>query len=588
MSMHEIVYQPDGKRGRFSHNTNLLSAARELGVDVNALCGGAGSCGKCVVKIVNGTDRINEPTLDEVEIIGSERLGEGYRLACCASILGDVVVLVPKESRTGTQRLQSEGLKTTVKVQPFIWRKTEGKTTHVYHGETQIDVLEGEAPIHGFAVDIGSTKLAGYLMDLSTGETLAVTTAMNPQIPYGEDIISRLSYALQGRKEQETLHKVLVDGVNQLLREACAEADTRTENVYDIVFVGNTAMQHFLLDLDPQPLTYYPFTPENTASRDLYSSKFGIGNKNARIHIPPLIAGFVGADCVSAIHATGIHKSEELCFLMDIGTNTEIVVGNRDRMIACSCASGPAFEGAHIRHGMRAASGAIEGVWINPETLEPKIMTISDSEATGICGSGLIDLLSEMLKAGIIDSSGRFNQELKSSRIRKNGEIFGYVVAWEEDSGLNEDIVVSQLDVRELQKGKAAMFSGAHIVMNKFGVSPDEIKNVYMAGAFGTYINRESALNIGMLPDFNLLDIEQVGNAAGTGARMTLLSRSAREEAKAIGENVEYVELATCPDYNQAYLDALMFPHMNLELFPRTTGRLQASNWVLGRVHQRR
>jgi uncharacterized 2Fe-2S/4Fe-4S cluster protein (DUF4445 family) len=585
----EVVFQPDGRRGRFHKRTTVLRAARELGVDINAVCGGVGSCGKCIVKIVQGMGNLSDPTTDEVELLGPESLGEGFRLACRSEIDGHMVVLVPKESRTGTQRLQTEGLDTPVRLEPLVKKQTIDNTTRILYGDEVLETCPSDdVPICGFAVDIGSTKLAGYLMDLSTGGVLSVGTAMNPQIPFGEDIISRLSYALKGWGSRETLHESLVEGIRQMLAEACGKADADPEDVYDLVFVGNTAMQHFLLDLDPTPLTHSPFAPASLEQRDIESASLGLGNPRGRMHFLPLIAGFVGADCVADILATGVHRSDGLCFLIDIGTNTEIVVGNRDRMVACSCASGPAFEGAHVRHGMRAASGAIEGVWIDQESLEPSIKTIDDAEPLGICGSGLIDALSEMLKAGVIDTSGRIRTEVEHHRIRKRGDTSEYVIAWGKETGLKEDIVVSQLDVRELQKGKAAMFSGARIAMDQLGLSPSDIANVYMAGAFGTYINRESAINVGMIPEFSLTDIEQVGNAAGTGARMALLSASAREEAKKIRGKVEYIELAARPDYGQAYTDALLFPHRDLGLFPETVKKLGAANLVLGQIHKRK
>lgn len=584
----EVVFQPDGRRGRFHQRTTVLQAARELSVDINAVCGGAGSCGKCIVKIVQGTENLGDPTTDEVELLGGESLCEGFRLACRSEIFGDAVVLVPKESRTGTQRLQTEGLDTPVRLEPLVRKQTIGDVTRILYGDEVLETRpSNDVPILGFAVDVGSTKLAGYLIDLSTGGVLSVGTAMNPQIPFGDDIISRLSYALKGRGSRKTLHGSLVEGIKRLLSDACGKADADPEDVYGLVFVGNTAMQHFLLDLDPTPLAYSPFKPASLGHRDLESASLGLGNPKGRAHFLPLIAGFVGADCVAAILATGVHRSDELCFLIDIGTNTEIVVGNRDRMVACSCASGPAFEGAHVRHGMRAASGAIEGVWIDQGSLEPSIKTIDDAEALGICGSGLIDALSEMLKSGVIDTSGRIRTEVEYPRIRRRGDISEYVVAWGKETGLNEDIVVSQLDVRELQKGKAAMFSGAQIAMDRLGLSPSDIANVYMAGAFGSYINRESAVNVGMIPEFSLMDIEQVGNAAGTGARMALLSASAREEAKEIRGKAEYIELAASPDYGQVYTDALLFPHRDLGLFPETVKKLGAANMVLGQIHKK-
>jgi uncharacterized 2Fe-2S/4Fe-4S cluster protein (DUF4445 family) len=583
----EVVFQPHGRKARFDHEITALQAARALGVDINSICGGAGSCGKCIVKIVRGRENVGDPTPEEVDHLG-DRLGEGYRLACRSRMMGDVVILVPEESRRAAQRLQSEGLDTPVTLDPSIRRQTTGEATQILCGDTVIDTRPSrDAPIYGFAVDIGTTKLAGYLMNLATGDALSVVTAMNPQIPYGEDIMTRLTYALGGSDQRETLHSSLVEGISQMLADACWKADADPLDVYELVFVGNTAMHHFLLDLDPLPLTRSPFTPKNLGPRDLDSATFDIGNPNGKAHVLPLVAGFVGADCVASILATEVHKSDEPCFLIDIGTNTEIVVGDRGRMVACSCASGPAFEGAHIKDGMRAASGAIEGVWIDPDSLEPNLTTIDEAEPVGICGSGLIDALSEMLKSGIVDTSGKIVTETESPRIRTSGGVPEYVLAWEKDSAIKSDIVVTQLDVRELQKGKAAVFSGAQMALNRLGVHPSEIVNIYMAGAFGTYINSDSAVNVGMIPEFNTMDIQQVGNAAGTGARMALLSRGARMEARNISRRIEYIELATMREYNQAFMDALLLPHRDLSLFPRTVKRLGSARLKYGRMHER-
>jgi len=347
-------------------------------------------------------------------------------------------------------------------------------------------------------------------------------------------------------------------------------------------------MHHFLLDLDPLPLTHSPFTPKNLGPRDLDSANLGIGNPKGNVHVPPLVAGFVGADCVASILATGVHTSDEPCFLIDIGTNTEIVVGDKDHMVACSCASGPAFEGAHIKHGMRAATGAVEGVWIDPDSLEPSLTTIDDAKPVGICGSGLIDALSEMLKSGIVDTSGRIRTEIDDPRIRRSGGVPEYVLAWQRDSALESDIVVTQLDVRELQKGKAAVFSGAQMALNRLGAQPSEIVNIYMAGAFGTYINRDGAVNVGMIPEFNPFDIQQVGNAAGTGARMVLLSKGVRKEARAVSRRIEYIELAMMREYNQSFMDALLLPHRDLSLFPETVKRLDSSRLKYSTLHERK
>ena len=584
----EVVFQPQGRKARFDDKTTVLQAANALGIDINSICGGAGSCGKCVVKILKGIEGFGDPSPEEVDILG-DRLGGNYRLACRSQITGDAAILVPRESWRGAQRLQSEGLETPVTLKPNIRKQKTGEPTQILCGDTVIDTLPtSDPPIHGFAVDVGTTKLAGYLMDLATGDVLAVATAMNPQIEYGEDIMTRLTYAMSGGEQRKALHRALVDGIREMLIDACRKADASPRHVYDLVFVGNTAMHHFLLDLDPFPLTHSPFTPKTLEPRDLDSATLGIGNPRGNVHLLPLVAGFVGADCVASVLATGVHESDEPCFLIDIGTNTEIVVGDKNHMVACSCASGPAFEGAHIKHGMRAASGAIEGAWINQNTLKPNLTTIDDVQPAGICGSGLIDALSEMLKSGIIDTSGKIRTEIDNPRIRRSGGVPEYVLVWEKDAALESDIVVTQLDVRELQKGKAAIFSGAQMALNRLGVKPSEIVNIYMAGAFGTYINHDSAVNVGMIPEFNTLDIQQVGNAAGTGARIALMSKEARVEAWNISRSIEYIELATLREYNQAFMDALFLPHKDFSLFPETMKRLGSSRVKYGTSHGRR
>ena len=585
--VHEIVFQPDGKRGKIQQGTTVLQAARELGIDINAICGGVVSCGKCIVKIQQFIENLSEVTTEEKKILGPEMITRGYRLACCTRIQGRTSVLIPKESRTGSQRLQTEGLDTPIRLEPVIniQRNSDGPDSVLFEGE-KIGDLPANTGVYGFAVDIGSTKLAGFLVNLENGKVLGVESMMNPQITFGEDIITRLTYAMRDQKSQESIQESVLNGVRSILGKACGKANISTEEVYDFVFVGNSVMQHFLLNIDPNPLARAPFMPVDLSHRDLASRSINLGNMNGRAHVLPLVAGFIGADCIAATLSTGIHRADKPSFMIDIGTNTEIVLGNKDRLIAASCASGPAFEGAHIKNGMRASTGAIEGVWIDPESLDPDIKTIDDAPPVGLCGSGIIDALAEMLKTGIMDTSGRIRPQ-DHPRVRRRGKILEYVVAWNHESESNDDIVITQRDIRELQKGKAAMFAGAKTLMDRMSLSPKEILNVYMAGAFGTYIERESAITIGMIPEFNLASIEQVGNAAGTGARMALISKAARREAQMIRDKVEYVELATDPNYQKAYLDAMMFPHKNLTLFPQTMRKLREEKVAISKFHER-
>jgi len=622
----EVVFQPDGRRGKMKPGATILQAANRLGIDITSICGGGASCGKCVVRVDAEAGKVSEPTTKEKEVLGEEGLKKGYRLACGARVLGNLVVVVPDESRTGHQRLQVEGLRTYVDFEPLVRKQyvnlneftlgdddsradalltvlqteygsrcqsyghqalrklpsalKEGGlcvTATILYEREIIDVEPHSTTdrIYGFAVDVGTTKMAGYLVDLNTGALVGVDSKMNPQIPFGEDIISRITYAMRGPEEHARLHDVLVEGVNEMLGEVCGETGARLHEVYEIVLVGNTAMHHFLMGLDPSPLARSPFTPTIRDPMDVWVSETGLkANPGGNVHVLPVIAGFVGADCVAGILATEVYKSDELCFLIDIGTNTEIVIGSQERMTACSCASGPAFEGAHIKDGMRAAIGAIEKAWIDPDTLELGYQTIDHAKPKGLCGSGLIDVLSGMLKAGVMDTSGRIRREVEHPRVRVQGGVPEFVVAWGGESATDREIVVSQLDIRELQKGKAAMYSGASILMGKLGITTGDIEKVFLAGAFGTYIDPVSAMEIGMIPDFPPAIISQVGNAAGTGARMSLISRAAREDAARIQGKVGYVELAADPDYNQAFMDALFFPHLDLGLFPRTMRKL--------------
>jgi uncharacterized 2Fe-2S/4Fe-4S cluster protein (DUF4445 family) len=392
---------------------------------------------------------------------------------------------------------------------------------------------------------------------------------------------------MRGQYEQDKVQDATLKGIRSMLNNACIRSNITQEDVYDFVFVGNSVMQHFLLNIDPNPLAKAPFMPKDLSQKDVSASKMKLGNTRGRVHVLPLIAGFIGADCVAATLSTGIHESTEPGFMIDIGTNTEIVIGNKDRLVAASCASGPAFEGAHIKHGMRASTGAIESVWIDTETLDPDIKTIDDENPLGLCGSGIIDVLAEMLKAGIMDSSGKIRTSLDNPRVRKTGDVAEYVVAWKEDFSLRNDIVLTQRDIRELQKGKAAMFAGAKVLMDRLELVSKDITKVYMAGAFGTYIERESAIRIGMIPEFSLESIEQVGNAAGTGARMALISKTARQKAREIRAKIDYFELATDPLYQKAYVDAMMIPHKDLSLFPETLRKLNEHNFVLSKFHSR-
>jgi uncharacterized 2Fe-2S/4Fe-4S cluster protein (DUF4445 family) len=632
----DVVFQPDGKRGTIAYGTTVLDAARLLGVDVTSLCGGQMTCGKCKIIVQHGTNNVNPLTEQEQRLLSDGERDNGYRLACAVLAKGALTITVPPESRKGRQRLQVEGIETPVTLRPSIRKHVVclppssledlrsdvdrlRDTLQSRHGLRDVsigyeallklptsiragnwtvtvtlkddrevlDVEPGRSrETYGFAVDVGTTKIAGYLMDLNTGGLVGVASVMNPQIPFGEDVMARITYSTEHEALKE-LHEVLIRGVNHVLTSACQTAGVAPEIVSEVVLVGNTAMHHFALNLSPTFLARYPYTPGVQWALNVAARTLGVAmNPRGNVYVLPVIAGFVGADCVAAILATEVYQSDNTCFLVDIGTNTEIVIGDKEGLVACSCASGPAFEGAHIRHGMRAATGAIERVWIDPDTAEPRCHVIDDVAPRGICGSGLVDTVAELLKNGVMDSTGRLVYPSANRRTRVGSEGLEYVLVGREEAAGNADIVITQSDIREVQKAKAAMYAGASILLKTRGLTRDDVRAVFVAGAFGTYIDFANARTIGMLPDFSLETIHRVGNAAGTGARMALLSQDSRRVADDIPRRVHYVELAADPEFEREYLTALYFPHQELDRFPITMPLLTANKLQLASRHR--
>jgi len=612
-----IVFQPEGRRGVFPKGITILAAAKDLGIDLASICGGMGLCGKCKVVIRSGGELLNPLTSSEMKCLEPGEIKAGFRLACQARGVsgGRIVVEVPEQSRSGKQRLLVEGRPVEVELEPAVRElvievskptledpladferllKSTGLSeldqvdlqvlrelpaalreggwsvaviVHTKRGILMVRPARSSRGLYGFAVDIGTTKLAGYLIDLRTGKMLSVASSPNPQIPYGEDVISRIAYASRSDENLEELHRVIVEGVNKLIEDACRSAGVDASEIVELVAVGNTLMHHLFLGLPPKYLAASPYPPVVRRALDFRASDLGVRIlPSGNVHMLPNVAGFVGADAVADVLATGIHRSRELCFVIDVGTNTEIVVGNMSGMYSASCASGPAFEGAHIKFGMRATSGAIERVWIDPSDLSVQYQVIDDVKPKGICGSGIVDALAEMLNAGVVDTMGRIVTR-ESQRVREGSDGPEFVIAFKEETAIGKDIVITQRDVRELQKAKAAMYTGASIVMKEAGVGVRQIKKVYIAGAFGLYIDPSSARRIGMIPPFPLHIISQVGNAAGTGAKIALTSLRKRLECGEIVSKMRYIELAAHPDFQQEFLAAMYLPHLELDRF---------------------
>jgi uncharacterized 2Fe-2S/4Fe-4S cluster protein (DUF4445 family) len=602
MTSRHVDFEPVGRRGQCQAEQSLLECARELGVDLASICGGKGSCGRCKVQIVAG--QISEPTGDEKQALTPLELEQGYRLACQVYLASDVKVHIPPESLTAPQRTQVEGMAVSVQPDPPV--KTFTLRLHpaslldpradderllaaltqehpIEGGSVDLEALRclspqlraedwqvrvglrgreivavGPASVRwlGLAVDVGTTKIAAYLVDLESGQTLAAQGSMNPQIAYGEDVITRLAAASQAPSDAARLQQSVVEALNQLATKLCAEVGAELSAIVEAVVVGNTAMHHLLLRLPVQQLAQAPYVPAVRAALDVKARDLGLRiAPGAYVHLLPNIAGFVGADHVAMLLATQSWLSEGVALALDIGTNTEICLASHGDMKSLSCASGPAFEGAHIKYGMRAAPGAIEHVRLVGDRVEYK--TIGDVSPVGLCGSGLLDAVAQLLLAGVLDRSGQMQAH---PRVRAQDGMREFVLVGEEERGGLPAITLTQRDVRELQLAKAAIRTGFQSLLEASGRTQDDIERVIIAGAFGTYVDVASAITIGLLPALPLDRFEQVGNAAGTGARLALISHQKRREAQRIARRVEYLELATTPGFSHRFAQAVYLP----------------------------
>jgi uncharacterized 2Fe-2S/4Fe-4S cluster protein (DUF4445 family) len=414
---------------------------------------------------------------------------------------------------------------------------------------------------------------------------MATSAIMNPQVAYGEDVMSRIGHAVKGKDGLRQLHRSIIKGLNEVAAQAAAGAGIKRTDIIDMAVVGNTCMHHLFLNIDPRNLGKTPFAPAIHHSVDVKARDLALGiAPGAYVHVLPNEAGFVGADNVGVLIAEEPYNQDEMLLIIDIGTNGELLLGNRKKLLSTSCATGPAFEGAEIRHGMRAAAGAIEKVRIDPKTKEVQFKVIGSQGwntevknigARGICGSGIFDVAARLFLAGIIDKSGRFKTGVKSSRMRKNNGEPEFVIAWAKETAIGKDIVICQKDIRAIQLAKGAMYAGARLLMNRLGI--EKIDKVILAGAFGSYIDKESAAVIGLFPDCDLKDVYAVGNAAGDGARMALLNTAKRKEADVIARQVEYVELTVEPNFNRAFTESLIFPHA-IDKFPHLKHLLPKEN----------
>jgi uncharacterized 2Fe-2S/4Fe-4S cluster protein (DUF4445 family) len=653
---HLVVFQPSGRQGQLPAGTTLLEAARRLGVDVDSICGGRQTCGKCKVLVETGAfaKHAIESSAEHLSPAGAEERDyfehhgwgqpDGARLSCAACVLGDVLVTVPPESQARKQIIRKSATERAITIDPVLrqvyvevephrlgerkgdWERLQdvlraewgweelridihGKqrvTVTVWDDAEVIDVLPGYYEgLYGLAVDVGSTTIAVHLCDLRTGEVLATESMMNPQVTYGEDLMSRVSYAMMHDDGLAKMHQAIVAGLNKLAGLAAHAAGLLARNIHEIVIAGNTVMHHILLGFDPTDLGAAPFTLATHAPIDIKARDLGLKlHPGANVHFLPLEAGHVGSDNVGVLIAEAPDQQDELMLLIDIGTNAEIVLGDRTRLQSCSSPTGPAFEGAQIAHGQRAAPGAIERVRIDRATGEPRFKVIGKDAwsdqlppeeigATGICGSGIIEVVAELFTSGLLRFDGRFNSEWLpkspdketrrqgeeemdgslspglpvslSSRMRWNGPKAEYILATAEQTATGREIVVTQDDVRNIQLAKAALYTGCKLLMQRRGV--EQVDKIVLAGAFGSYIDPLHAMILGLYPDCALDKVYAVGNAAGDGARIALLSKARRREAAALARRVEYIETAIDPDFQSEFVRAMHLPHMT-DTFP--------------------
>ena len=639
---HLVLFTPSGKRGRFEKGTPILTAARQLGVDLDSVCGGRGICSKCQITPGYGEFSKHGVTVSEgalsdwnsVEQRYKDKRGlvEGRRLGCQATVQGDIVIDVPPESQVHKQvvRKRAEVLDITLnpstrlyyveveepdmhnpsgdlerlvaaletqwqlkdvhadfnilqQMQPILRKGGWTVTCAVHHADEGTDpqivhLWPGlyEGTIYGMAVDLGSTTIAAHLCDLRTGEVVASSGLMNPQIRFGEDLMSRVSYAMMNPGGDKEMTRAVRDGMDALFTQISADAEIDKSLIMDAVFVCNPVMHHLFLGIDPFELGQAPFALATSNSLRLFAHQLDINiHPSARVYILPCIAGHVGADAAAVALSEAPDKSDDLVLVVDVGTNAEILLGNKEKVLACSSPTGPAFEGAQISSGQRAAPGAIEKVEIDPITKDPRFRVIgcelwSDEEGfweaikgsgiTGICGSGIIEAIAEMRMSGLLDASGLIGSATQTGTDRcvLDGRTHSYVM-YDASSTGGPKIAVTNPDIRAIQMAKAALYSGARLLMDKFGV--DSVDRVVLAGAFGAHISPKHAMVLGMIPDVPFERVTSAGNAAGSGARIALIDKSQRAAIEHTVRQIEKIETAIEPKFQEHFVNASGIPN---------------------------
>jgi uncharacterized 2Fe-2S/4Fe-4S cluster protein (DUF4445 family) len=637
-----VTFLPNQIEVEVEEGDNLLRAAMEAGVHINASCGGEGVCGKCKIILDKG----------EVESPLSEHLSDpeyamGFRLACQTRILGDLVVTIPPESqldqkilnrerpRKGAGRVVSQIVADELRAKNLFHPPFGKKVIHLgpptlednisdlsrviraLKQEHQIGNIAVDLPVirempailrkgnweatvtlayprkagrkinlikvepgnrenrnYGIAIDIGTTTVCAQLLDLNLGTIISQFSEYNAQIGYGEDIISRIVYAQKpgGLKKMKEL---VVSTINSIIKSLIRKQEIEIGDISQVTLAGNTTMIHLLLEIEPRYIREAPYIPTAKYIPPVQAKEIGISvEDHVWAYIFPSVSSYVGGDIVAGVMASGFYKEKELTLYIDIGTNGEIVVGNNDWLACAACSAGPAFEGGGIKFGMRATEGAIEEFNINPTTYEPMILTIGMIKPKGICGSGLINIVSGLLEACVLDQNGKFNPDLKTSRIRQGMDGYEYVLAYAEQTDIGRDVVITEVDIDNLLRAKGAMYAGYVTLLESVGLSIQDLDRVIIAGAFGNYINLEKSITVGLLPDIDLEKFVFIGNGSLQGARLICFSNDLRNDAMEIVEKMTNFELSESTGFMENYIAALFFPHTNGLFFPRVMGRI--------------
>jgi uncharacterized 2Fe-2S/4Fe-4S cluster protein (DUF4445 family) len=651
MSRHKIKFLPHNKETTVKHGENLIRAAMDAGVHINASCGGEGVCGKCRVIIEEGSVEGGI-----TEKLSKEDIEKGYRQACLASVQSDLIVRIPVESEVDISVLN---LQKTPRRKAQIWEmnldelKEKGlfmppvekkylelpePTSHdnlpdvtrlisflkAKHDEHRLvvqlpvirkisDILRKDGfrvtatlarPVHSgrkthiiniqpgdttdrnyaIAVDIGTTTVYSQLMDLITGDVLASYGDYNGQISYGEDVISRIIFADKPGGLQK-LHEVIIANINRLIKKMIKRARIDPDEISTITLAGNTTMTQLMLKVNPKYIRLSPYVPASTLFAPIRATYLGLSlGDHVTALVYPAISSYVGGDIVAGVMGSGMYLSEEITLFMDIGTNAEIVIGNKDWLACAACSAGPAFEGGGLKFGMRAAKGAIEDFSMDPITLEPMNLTIGNVRPKGICGSGLIIIAATLFEMGVIDNRGKFNRDLDTPRIRETDGIFEYVLAWKDETQIDRDITLTEPDLDNLIRAKGAIYSGCMTLLEEVGLGMGDINRIFLAGGFGSYVDLEKAMTIGLLPEIDPDKVRFIGNGSLMGAKMSSLTNRIRKDVVEVTKRMTNFELSETLSFMNNYVAALFLPHTDMEQFPKIRARLEARKALQQRI----